>query len=127
MAFSTLLERFVDKAPLCVMARALLERALQPEPLDQLFDRLATVTYTRELLFSSVVDLLSRVTLRAFPSVRQAYRDDPARWGVTLSAVYDKLNHLEPQLGPALVRYRAQQMQAVIDELGAAGPPWREG
>src|SRR5205823_7094795 len=119
--------RFVAKAPLSVMARALLERALQPEPLDQLFAQLATVQYTRELLFSSVVDLLSRVALRAFPSVRQAYRDDPQRWGVSLAAVYQKLNHLEPQLGPALVRHSAAQMQAVITEVGAALPPWRAG
>jgi hypothetical protein len=38
-------------------------------------------------LFSSVVELLSQVALRASPSVRQAYRDDPARYGVTLAAV----------------------------------------
>jgi len=127
MVLPTLFARFVEKAPLCVMARALLERALQPGPLDRLFEQLATVQYTRELLFSSVVELLSRVALRAFPSVRQAYRDDPARWGVSLAAVYDKLNHLEPQFGPALVRYSAAQMQAVLTELGAALPPWREG
>ena len=72
MLLPTLFDRFVAKAPLCVMARALLERALQAEALDRLFEQLATVQYTRELLFSSVVELLSQVALRAFPSVRQA-------------------------------------------------------
>src|SRR5262245_17696913 len=78
MVLPTLFARFVQKSPLSVMARALLERALQAEPLDRLFAQLATAQYTRELLFSSVVELLSLVALRAFPSVRQAYRDDPA-------------------------------------------------
>jgi Transposase DDE domain len=127
LPFPTLLQRFAERAPLCVLARALLERALQPDPLDRLFDELATVQYTRELLFSSVVDLLTQVALRAFPSVRQAYRDDPQRYGVSLAAVYAKLNHLEPPLGPALVRYSAGQMRAVITALGAALPPWRDG
>jgi IS4 transposase len=127
MLLPTLFDRFVAKAPLCLMTRALLERALQAEPLDRLFEQLATVQYTRELLFSSVVELLSQVALRAFPSVRQAYRDDPRRYGVSLAAVYAKLNQLEPQLGPALVRYSAEQMQAVITALGALLPPWRTG
>jgi hypothetical protein len=127
MVLPTLFDRFVAKSPLSVMVRALLERALQAEPLDRLFEQTTTEQYTRELLFSSVVELLSQVALRAFPSVRQAYRDDPARYGVSLTAVYDKLNHLEPPLGPALVRYSAQQMQEVIGQLNAALPPWRAG
>jgi IS4 transposase len=127
MLLPTLFDRFVAKAPLCVMARALLERALQAEALDRLFEQLATVQYTRELLFSSVVELLSQVALRAFPSVRQAYRDDPQRYGVSLAAVYAKLNQLEPPLGPALVRHSAQHLQALIAELGTTLPPWRAG
>jgi hypothetical protein len=105
----------------------LVQRALQPEPLDRLFAELATEQYTRELLFSSVVELLSQVALRAFRSVRQAYRNDSQRLGVSLAAVYAKLNHLEAHLGPALVRYSAGQFQAVIGALGAALPPWRAG
>src|SRR3954469_5668416 len=50
--FGPLFERFTANTPLTVMTRALLENALRPEPLDELFERLAVQQYKRELLFS---------------------------------------------------------------------------
>jgi hypothetical protein len=41
MLFEPLFERFACGTPLSVMTRALLENALQPDPLDELFERLA--------------------------------------------------------------------------------------
>ena len=118
MVLPTLFQRFVEKAPLCVMARALLERSLQASDLDDLFERLATVQYTRELAFSSVVDLLSQVALRSL-SQRQPrlLRASRTLLGVSLTAVYDKLNNLEPQFGPALVRHSAFRCRR-------SSPPW---
>ena len=70
MLFEPLLERFAQGTPLSVMTRALLENALQPEPLDQLFERLAVKQYTRELLFSTVVQTMALVACRpAVPGV----------------------------------------------------------
>ena len=109
------------------MARALLERTLQPDVLDQFFLEHATSRINHELLFSSVVDLLSQVALRINPSIRQAYLDSPHHQSVSLSAVYQKINHLEPPLGPALVRYSASHMQELIAPLGGTLPPWRQG
>jgi hypothetical protein len=43
------------------MARGLLENALDPTALDQLFEDVADQQYTKKLLFSSVVDLMSLV------------------------------------------------------------------
>ena len=61
MASSKILERFCKKSPLSVMARGLLERVLTPERLDECFERVTDMQYTRELLFSSVFGLMTQV------------------------------------------------------------------
>jgi hypothetical protein len=118
---------FVAHSPLVVMARALLERTLLPEVLDALFLEHATCQINHELLFSSVVDLLSQVALRINPSLRQAYLNNPQHQSVSLSALYEKINHLEPPLGQALVRYSARYVQELIAVIGGLLPPWRAG
>jgi IS4 transposase len=118
---------FVAHSPLAVMARALLERTLLPDALDHLFLEHASSQINHELLFSSVVDLLSQVALRINLSVRQAYLNNPHHQSVSLSALYQKINHLEPSLGPALVRYSAYHMQQLIATTGGLLPPWRPG
>ncbi len=40
-------ERFVEKAPVAVMVRGILERILGPEALNTLYDRVADRQYTR--------------------------------------------------------------------------------
>ena len=61
MLLATVFDRFVEDSPLTVMARALLEQALQPGPIDEMFERTATARYTDKLLFSTVVDLMGLV------------------------------------------------------------------
>ena len=55
-----LFERFVQRTPVTVLARAAMEHAMAPEALDALFAQHADKQYTRELLFSSVVDFSAR-------------------------------------------------------------------
>src|SRR5262249_57224069 len=59
MVFGPIIERFIQDAPMPLMFRALLERALDPAELDAMFEATATKQYTRELLFSAIVDLLA--------------------------------------------------------------------
>ena len=61
MILAKVFERFVEKTPVSVMARAAMEHALASETLDTLFEEHADKQYTRELLFSSVVDLMGVV------------------------------------------------------------------
>src|SRR5262249_47419911 len=77
MLFDPLLERFAQGPPLTVMTRALLETALRPEPLDELFERLAVKQYTRQLLFSTVVQTMALVACRIYKSPRSVYTDNP--------------------------------------------------
>src|SRR3954471_8872199 len=120
-------EQFAREAPVCVMVRATLENALNPLALDQLFEATAQRQYTRTLLFSSVVDLMSLVVCRIRPSINAAYQKLAPTLGVTRKAVYDKLDRLEPEIGAALVGHTATALGPVITAMKADLPPWLPG
>jgi hypothetical protein len=116
MLFEEILNPFLAKRPVAVMARGVLEYAFAADDLNHLFHRVATKHYEHRLTFSAVVDLLAAVVTRRSPSVHAAYRADPARPGASLSCVYEKLNHTEPGLGEALIRHTAGRLHAVLDQ-----------
>src|SRR5690606_18486135 len=95
MLLKGLFEPFIEQRPFCVMVRAALERMLSSERLDQLFRDQATEQYERELLFSSVVEVMARVVTRIEPSVLAAYRGLQEELGVSDEAVYQKLRRME--------------------------------
>ena len=80
-------EPFVEQRPIGVMARGVLENLFHADKLDAWFARTAEVQYTRELLFSSVVDLMGQVVLGVQPSVQAAYQAQAAQLGVSDQAV----------------------------------------
>jgi IS4 transposase len=117
MILGKVFDRFVQDSPLTVMLRGTLDYALRPEELDDLFHRTAERQYTRELLFSTVVDLMSLVVCRIRPSVHAAYQADPDAVGVTVRALYDKLDHMETGVSAALVHQVADRLIPVIRAL----------
>ena len=116
-------EPFVTQRPICVMARGVLENLFNAARIDALFTRTAEEQYTRELLFSSVVDLMGQVVLGVQPSVHAAYQAQAEQLGVSDQAVYDKLRHVEWGVSAELVRDAARQAAPVIGALQAALPP----
>ena len=118
---------FLDQAPLCVLARAVLERLFRPDRLDQLFRDSAQRQYEQGLLFSQVAELMLSVALQTDPSVYAAYRKRAAALPVSDQAVYDKLRGIEPGVSAALVRDSADQVGPVIAALGATVPPLLPG
>jgi hypothetical protein len=125
--FGRLFQPFIEERPIAVMARGILENLLNPEKIDVLFERTAEVQYTRELLFSSVVDLMGQVVLGAQPTVHAAYQAQAEKLGVSDQAVYDKLNHVELGVSAELVRDSARQAAPVIRLLHAKLPPLLKG
>jgi hypothetical protein len=75
LVWSSVLERFERHAPASVMARMAREHALPSGWVDEVFEAHRQRQYSRELLFSTVVELTTVVSL-AF--------------------LYDKVNHTEP-------------------------------
>jgi VCBS repeat-containing protein len=102
------------------MSRSLLERTLTPEALDALFEEKADSQYTRELTFSSVVDLMGQVVTSAFPSVRAAFLNKSFDISVSLTSLYNKLQGIEANVSAELVRHTARQLQPLIQEIGGA-------
>jgi hypothetical protein len=123
MFLGKVFERFVAGSPVTVMLRGTLGYALRPELLDQLFMETAQRQYTHKLLFSTLVDLTSLVVCRIYPSHNAAYQADPAQVGVSLKALYDKLDHTEPGISAALVRHVGERLIPVVEQLGAGLPP----
>lgn len=122
MLLSQVFERFAEKRPVSVMTRAAMEHALSRDALDALFEARSERQYTKELLFSSMVDLLGVVVCRAAPSVHAAYQAVQETLPVSLTAVYGKLNNTEPQLAAALVEHTADRLGKVIRSMGGAMP-----
>jgi hypothetical protein len=127
MLLERLFQPFVEKRPVCVMARGILERIFDPQRIDRLFADTAQRQYTRNLLFSTLVDLLSQVVLGWQPSVHAAYQKMAADLPVSDQAIYDKLQHVEPAVAAALVHDAAGRLRPVIDLLGATFPSWLPG
>ena len=120
-------DRFIEKSPISVMVRGTLERVLGPDPLDWWYEHTAKKQYTRELLFSTVYDLMSQVVFRLQPSVHAAYRAQEAQVGTSVVSVYNKLQEIEPHTSAGLVRYSAHQLAPVIEQLGGEREPWLGG
>src|SRR5580658_3026741 len=120
-------EKFAKTSPVAVMGRALMERALEPKALDAMFHARAERQYEKELLFSSLVDLMALVVCGVHPSVHKAYQSMREKVPVTLTALYAKLNGLEVGTSQALVADSAERLRPVMDALGTPSSPWLPG
>jgi IS4 transposase len=127
MILGDVFERFAQDSPLSVMARGVMENALSPKLVDELFEDVADQQYTKRLLFSSIVDLMSLVVCRIQPAVHAAYQAHAETLDATVQAVYGKLDRTEPALSAALVRAIATRLAPVIDAMGGARPPLLPG
>lgn len=114
--------RFVKHSAVTVMVQAVLEHALAADPLDELFVKAAQRQYTRALLFSTLVDLMTTVVCRFRPSIHAGYDAISERIPVSLAAVYQKLDGVEPRVSAALVRDVARRLRVVIEKMGGQLP-----
>ena len=114
MNLSPLLQRLVDRARLPVMMRAALERAFDAATLDRWFETVAQQQYTRKLLFSTLFELMTQVVLRQSGSMRAAWLAAEGEVGVSLAALYAKLNGLEAGTSAALVSLAAERVREVM-------------
>ncbi len=124
---SKVFERFVEKAPVAVMVRGILERILGPEALNTLYDQVADRQYTRELLFSSVFQLMNVVVCRIQPSIHAAYQDNKEEIETSITAVYDKLSGIDLVTSRALVQETAKQMDESVRAMSGTCTPWLPG
>jgi IS4 transposase len=117
---TAILDRFVERCPAVVMVRATLEKLLRPDRLDQIFEDSKQRQYTRQLLFSQIVAVMASVVTRTQTSVHAAYLAMKDRLGVSPAALYEKLNHIEPEVASVLVQQTAADAAKVIDAMPSA-------
>lgn len=115
-------DRFVEQSPVSVMARGLLERVLNPKTIDEIFERVADRQYTRDLLFSTVFDLMSQVVCGSRKSLHAAYQASPQEIGVSVTSIYNKVDGVETETSASLVRYCADAVAPIIEEMNGALP-----
>jgi hypothetical protein len=119
---SPVFKPFVEQSPISVMARSMMERVLNPDQLNQWFDTTANEQYTKDLLFSSLFDIMSQVVQGSRRSVHAAYQASREDICVSITSVYNKLNGIEPETSAELVRYAARQVEPIIRKLGGTNP-----
>jgi IS4 transposase len=127
MSMDAVLKRFVEQAPVAVMARLGLQRAISAEWVDEVFEQHSDRQYTRELLFSTVVDLMSLVVLGLRPSLHAAAKKMRKDLPVSITALYDKVNRVEPDIVQALVRGSSERLAPVMAPLRKGQSPWLRG
>lgn len=114
MVLNEVVERVAKRSPLTVMVHVALSNVLDAAWINQLFDQHRETQYTRELLFSTVVDLMSLVALGLRPSVHAAASAMGEELTVSVQALYDKLRRTEPSVVRGLVTGSAERLAPVV-------------
>jgi IS4 transposase len=115
-------QRFVQESPVAVMVRATMENAFAGPALDALFAQTAEQQYTRTLLFSTVVELMTTVVLRQEQSLHAAFQRRREQVAVGISSLYEKLERMETKVAEALVAHSVERVEPVLQELEPRTP-----
>jgi len=110
------------KVPMPVMARLVMERALPPEKIDGWFEANRERQYTRDLLFSSVFEVMSLVAVKVFTSTHAAYQANKDAIGVSVTSLYNKINSVDGKTSRALVRESAVELGKTVRALKGQRP-----
>ena len=99
-----------------------MEKVFRAERMDEIFEHHAQVQYTRELLFSDLVNLLSLVVCGIHPSINAAYKAKAKEVNVTRNAIYAKLTGVEPTVSAALLRESTAELSKLVGQMGGGQP-----
>lgn len=114
-------ESFCSKRPIAVMSQLALNRLLDSQVVDAIFEATAEHQYQRSLRFSSMTKLLSAVVMSKSASVNAAYKKLQDEMEVSLTAFYRKLDRVEPAITQELVRHSYRQVAEVGKAIGGIG------
>ncbi len=104
------------------MMRGTLLPLLSPDQLNELFEKTAQQQYTRELLFSEIVEVMMPVVAGMRPSVHASYQATKGQLAVSHTSVYNKIDGIEPGVSAALVRYSARELAPIVEQWGGKKP-----
>lgn len=116
------IKRFSKEAPTAMLFRGLFARVFSDERMDEIFRDHKERQVESDILFSSLIHLLTPVVIRSKPSVHASYQEQEEHLGVSKQAVYDKLQGVEPTVSAALVGVPAAELAKVIIQAKATKP-----
>lgn len=116
------LDRLIKTSPIPTMVRASLENLLSPEFINTIFREHAVIQSERQLLFSSIVELMTLVVCRMKPSVHASFVHLKELFSVSAKSVYNKINNVEAGVSRQLVVQTAAKAKEVIDHLAVLHP-----
>lgn len=119
---AAIFDGFIEASPVSVMLRGIMEKVFRAERMDEIFEHHAQVQYTRELLFSDLVNLLSLVVCGIHPSINAAYKAKAKEVNVTRNAIYAKLTGVEPTVSAALLRESTAELSKLVGQMGGGQP-----
>ena len=117
-----LLDRFARKNPLAASLRLVLEQLFAAEEIDAIFEAERDQTYTRRIMFSTVVEVMAAVVTGSATSVHAALQKRGETIGASFTAFYNKLNTTEPKVSAALARNVAKKARVLLEEMGGMRP-----
>jgi hypothetical protein len=109
---------FAAERPFATMTQMVLRRMLDPNDIDQLFEQHAEEQYHRSLFFSALTRLVSGVVLGKHASMNAGYKKMREQLGVSITAVYEKLQRVELPVVQQLVRQSYRQTVEICKEVG---------
>lgn len=109
---------FATERPFATMTQMVLRRVLDPNDIDQLFEQHAETQYHRSLFFSALTRLVSGVVLGKHASMNAGFKKMKEQLGVSITAVYEKLQRVELPVVQQLVRQSYQQTVEICKEIG---------
>jgi len=122
LGFSELFELFIERVPMPLIARLVMERTLSPAKVDAWFEASRDLQYTRDLLFSSVFELMTLVAVKVFPSTHAAYQADRDAISVSVTSLYNKINAVHTRTSREIVRESAVELGKTVRALKGQRP-----
>lgn len=119
---SATFQRYIDKAPLCVMTHSLFHHILPASVLNSVFAEHANAQYDYTVPFSSVVEIMASVACRTRASVNAAHFAQAGTFPVSVQALYDKLKGVELDVSRQLVVRSALRCEELLDGLPGGKP-----
>lgn len=116
------IKRFSEEAPAAMLFRGLFARVFSDESMDQIFREHKAKQVESDIVFSSLVNMLTPVVTGGMPSVHASYIEHQEQLGTSKQAVYDKLQGVEPDVSAALVRVPAAELARVMKQAKAMQP-----
>jgi len=123
MSLPEVFARFVDRSPVPVMIHGVLEYVFDSKALDCIFNTFTKRQHTRELLYSTVVELMALVVTRVEKSLGSAIRSRQTDLPVLPKAVYEKIAGLEPEVISATLAVTAAEMEGIIEQMSGQPAP----